>query len=217
MNKKSDYFVALVALYCVALIISNVVSGKLIEVFGQTLTAGIFLFPIVYIIGDILPEVYGLKVTRKIILLGFFLNLIAVGFFMFTLWLPYPIFWGNQKSFEDVLSFTPRLLAASFAAYLVGTNANAWAMVYIKKLTNSKYLWMRTIGSTILGEGLDSIIFITIAFFGIVPNDQLPIMILSQVVFKTVYEALATPITYFVINKFKKFENKNEIINSLGE
>jgi uncharacterized integral membrane protein (TIGR00697 family) len=210
MKKNSDLFVVLSGIYVVALIISNVVSGKLILFGNYVLTAGIFLFPIVYILADIFPEVYGLEKTRKIIWLGFALNLFAVLFFAFALWLPFPDFWKNQEAFVTVLSFTPRLLLASFVAYLIGTNVNAWIMVKLKKLTNEKFLWVRTIGSTVAGESLDSVIFITIAFLGIVPIDQLPIMIISQAVFKILYETFATPLTYVVINFCKKYESKLE-------
>lgn len=207
---KSRYtflFLILAVVFCVSLIISNVIAGKLWQApFGIVLTCGVFLFPIVYIIGDVLPECYGLKTARKVIWLGFAMNLYAVVFFYLTIKAAYPPFFTGQDAFGVVLGFTPRLLIASFIAYLIGTNANAWVLVKVKKLTNSKYLWLRTISSTIVGELLDSIFFMTIAFYGVVPTDQLPMMIVYQASFKTLYEIIATPITYLVVNYVKKHE-----------
>lgn len=208
MKRFSFIFVVLAAFFCLALTVSNITAGKLWSApFGITLTAAILLFPIVYIVGDIIPEVYGLSVARKVIWLGFALNAFAVAFFWITLKLPYPIFWENQDAFQIVLGFTPRLLIASFIAYLIGTNANAWIMVKMKELTRGKWLWTRTISSTIVGETLDSLVFITLAFWGTMPNDVLPQLIFAQAVFKISYETLATPLTYYFVNLVKKRES----------
>lgn len=210
MDKKSYsfLFVVLTAFFVVCLITSNIIAGKLWEApFGIVLTTAILIFPIVYIVGDVIPEVYGLKAARKVIWLGFGFNLLVVGFFYMCLKLPYPVFWENQEAFEIVLGFTPRLLVASFIAYLIGTNANALVMVGMKKATKGKWLWSRTITSTLVGESLDTIVFITIAFYGILPNPALINMILAQAIFKISYEILATPLTYLVVNKVKKYES----------
>lgn len=210
MNDKTKYsilLVVLVAVFTTSLIVSNIVAGKLWAApFGIVLTAGVFLFPIVYIIGDVVPECYGLATARKMIWIGFAMNLYAVIFFWLTLKAAFPPFWTGQDAFVTVLGFTPRLLVASFVGYIVGTNANAWTLVQIKKLTQGKWLWMRTIGSTIVGETLDSILFITIAFWGILPAAALPSMIFYQATFKTLYEIIATPITYLVVAKVKQYE-----------
>lgn len=209
--KYSQRFLILCIMFCTALIVSNIIAGKLWAApFGLTLTAGAILFPIVYIIGDVMPEVYGLAATRRVIWLGFGANLFAVLFFYLCLALPAPIFWQNQAAFETVLGFTPRLLLASVIAYLVGTNINAWIMVKMKALTRDRWLWTRTITSTIFGEGADSTIFMLIAFLGVVPISALPSLIISQAVFKTMYEVLATPITYLVIGWFKSAELQTE-------
>jgi uncharacterized integral membrane protein (TIGR00697 family) len=147
-----------------------------------------------------------LDVAKKIIWLGFAANIFAVAFFMLTLKLPYPVFFQSQEAFQVVLGFTPRLLFASLCAYLVGTNANAWVLVKIKEMTGARWLWMRTIGSTLVGESLDSFIFIAVAFYGVLPIAALPMMALSQAAFKTSYEIIATPLTYAVVNYFKKLE-----------
>jgi len=203
-SRATSWLMALVALFAGSLVVSNIIAGKLWQApFGIVLTCGVFLFPVVYIIGDVIPEVFGLAVARKVIWIGFFVNAIAVGFFLLTLVAAYPSFWANQDAFQIVLGFTPRLLIASFVGYLVGTNANAWVLVKIKNLTSGRWLWMRTIGSTIVGETLDSILFMSIAFWGTVPLAVLPGMILAQATFKTLYETLATPLTYAVVGWVK--------------
>jgi uncharacterized integral membrane protein (TIGR00697 family) len=206
--KRFDILAALVAIYSVALVVANIIAGKLwaTPLPSVVLTAGVIIFPIVYIIGDVVPEVYGLAVARRIIWLGFLANLIAVAAFWLTLRLPWPPFFEGQKAFEVVLGFTPRLLLASFLGYIVGTNANALVLVWMKKLTGPKLLWSRTIGSTIVGEGLDSLVFMSVAFWGIVPLAVLPGMIVVQWLFKTGYEVLVTPLTYVIVNKVKALE-----------
>lgn len=208
MKKYSFTLLALACVFCTCLIVANIIAGKLwaTPIIGITLTCGVFVFPIVYIIGDVVPEVYGYPTARKVIMLGFVANLIAVLFFLLTISAPFPGFWNGQEAFKTVLGFTPRLLLASFCGYLVGTNANAWVLVQLKRITKAKYLWIRTITSTIVGEGLDSIIFMTLAFYGVVPTPLLPGMILAQTAFKTLYEILATPITYLVIGYVKRLE-----------
>lgn len=209
-ERHSTVLLALTALFCVALVVANIIAGKLWGVWGIVLTAGVLEFPLVYIIGDVVPEVYGLQTARKVIWLGFLTNAFAVAFFLLTLALPYPPFWGGQTAFQTVLGFTPRLLLASFCGYLVGTNVNAWVLVAIKKLTGPKQLWVRTIGSTIVGEGLDSLLFMSIAFFGVVPGVALPGMIVAQWLFKSGYEIVATPLTYVVVNWVKRLEGITE-------
>lgn len=214
MNKKVTFsfvFTILIAFYSVALVVSNIIAGKLWQApAGLIFTTGVWLFPVVYIIGDVIPEVYGLKAAQKSIWLGFALNLIAVFFFLLCIKLPAPVFWQNQSAFEIVLGFTPRLLLASFVGYLIGSNANAFVMVWIKKLTNSKFLWIRTISSTVVGESLDTLFFAGIAFWGAMPFPALQSLILSMATFKIVYEIVATPLTYIVVNYVKKLEGVKE-------
>jgi len=207
-SQNNNLLIFLGSLFSVGLIISNLISGKLyLSPIGIVLPAGVFLFPIVYIIGDIIPEVYGLKTSRKIIFMGFALNLFAVLFFMITLKLPYPNFWTSQSEYQTVLGFAPRLLIASFIAFLAGSNMNAHILILLKKYTRGKFLWIRTIGSTIAGEFLDSFLFIFIAFFGTTPNYDLFQIVLAQASFKIIYETLATPFTYLIINYIKRIEN----------
>lgn len=205
-TKYSFLLVTLSALFCTCLIISNIIAGKLWQIGTITFTAGIMLFPIVYIIGDIVPECYGLKTSRRVIFLGFAMNVVAVVFFYLTLVVHAPDFWKNQDAFVAVLGFTPRLLIASFIGYLAGTNTNAWVLVQVKKLTSGKWLWIRTISSTLVGETVDSILFYTIAFYGVIPTAMLPQMVLTQAAFKSLYEAIATPFTYLVVGYVKRYE-----------
>lgn len=206
-NRPSFLLTGLAALFCVSLVVSNIVAGKLYQApFGIVLTSAVWLFPIVYIVGDIVPEVYGLRTAQRIIWLAFGANAFAIVFFMLTLALPAPAFWTGQGAFTTVLGFTPRLLLSSFCAYIVGTHANAWVMVTMKRLTAGRWLWTRTISSTIVAETLDSTIFIGLAFAGVVPLAALPGMILAQAVFKSTYEIIATPLTYVVVAYAKRIE-----------
>lgn len=208
MNTKSSYlYTFLAAVFCTALIVSNIIAGKLWAApFGRVFTTGVWLFPIVYIVGDVIPEVYGLQKARRIIILGFLMNVFAVAFFYLCLKLPAPIFWENQAAFETVLGFTPRLLLASFVGYLVGTNVNAYVMVIMKKLTKGRWLWSRTITSTLFGESIDTVLFASIAFWGTMPTSALGNLIVSMAAFKILYETCATPLTYIVVNWVKKLE-----------
>lgn len=208
LRGDSPLFTLLVVAFTLALVISNVIAGKLWQtpIPGIILTAGEWLFPIVYIIDDVVPEVYGLQKTRRLIWIGFGANLFAVIFYSICIALPYPDFWENQSSFQTVLGFAPRLLLASFVAYLVGTNVNAWIMVKMKALTKGKWLWTRTITSTIFGEGIDSTLFGLIAFYGMLSGPEMFSLIISMAVFKTTYEILVTPLTYIAVDRVRAWE-----------
>lgn len=210
--KFSFPLVILTVVYCTCLIVANIIAGKMwaTPIPGVLLTAGVFSFPLVYIIVDVVPEVYGYAVARKVIALGFVANLLAVMFFFITIAVPYPEFFANQLAFEAVLGFTPRLLLASFCGYLVGTNVNAWILTFIKRLTGTRLLWVRTIVSTLFGETIDSMIFMLVAFWGVLPAAALPGMIAAQAIFKTSYEILFTPLTYVVVNYFKRIEGVDQ-------
>lgn len=216
MKNNSKYFLLLTVLFSTALVVSNIIAGKLYQApFGIVLTAGVWLFPVVYIIGDVIPEVYGFGMARQVIWIGFLANLFAVAFFLLTIALPFPPFWTSQAAFQVVLGFTPRLLVASFCGYLIGTHANAAVLVAIKKMTGPQFLWVRTILSTVVGEGLDSTVFMTLAFYGVVPTGAIPGLVLAQAAFKTLYEVLATPLTYLIVNWFKRREGVDQGIGLL--
>ncbi len=200
-------FVTITAIYVACLVLSNLVAGKMWAVSGSiTLPAAVILFPVTYILGDVFTEVYGFKKASYIIWMGFFLSFFAVAVYMITLALPYPSFWGNQEAYETVLGTTPRVAAASFAGYLGGEFSNSFIMSKLKTVTKGEKLWVRTILSTVVGEGIDSVIFITVSFFGTMDNSILLTMILSQYLFKVIYEVVFTPVTYAAVGYVKKKE-----------
>lgn len=205
-QQHSSYFVIIVAVFVTCLIVANIIAVKLVSIFGLLLPAGTIIFPISYICGDVLTEVYGYRRARQVIWLGFACNLLAVSAIWGAQVLPGAAFWDAQAAYERILGFTPRLLLASFCAYLVGEFANAFVLARMKVLTQGRMLWARTIGSTIVGQGLDSLVFVSVAFLGIIPVAGLAAAILTQWLVKVAYEALATPLTYAVVNFLKREE-----------
>jgi len=202
----SKYFVIIAGLFITSLLTANIIAVKLIDVYGFVLTAGIIIFPVSYIFGDVLTEVYGYNKARLVIWLGFFCNLLMVIAIMVAIKLPAAGFWNNQEAFSVILGFTPRLLLASFMAYLVGEFANSYILAKLKIRTKGKHLWVRTIGSTIVGQGFDSLVFVVVGFVGVIPIGGLYEVILYQWVFKSLYEILITPVTYLVVGYLKRVE-----------
>jgi uncharacterized integral membrane protein (TIGR00697 family) len=212
----SQRFVVVAALFITCLITANIIAVKLITLgvgpvrlggfeFPAPLPAAIIIFPLSYIIGDILTEVYGYRQARRVIWLGFLCNLIAVVAFWLAGLIP-PFQPAVQDAYERILGYTPRILVASFAAYLVGEFANSFVLAKMKIRTKGRFLWARTIGSTIIGQGLDASVFIAIAFGGEEPAALIAGMILTHWLVKTGYEAVATPFTYAVVNYLKRKE-----------
>lgn len=204
--RYSNRFVVIVAVFITCLITANITAVKLVDLFGLILPAAIFIFPLSYITGDVLTEVYGYGRARRIIWLGFFCNFVVVGAIWLGQVLPAASFWDGQAAYERILGYTPRLLFASFLAYLVGEFANAMVLAKMKIATKGRFLWLRTIGSTLVGQGLDSVVFISLAFFGTIPAKALLTAIVTQWLAKSVYEAAATPVTYGVVNFLKRKE-----------
>jgi uncharacterized integral membrane protein (TIGR00697 family) len=200
----SHRFVIIAAIFVTCLITANIIAVKIIGIGSISLPAAIIVFPISYIFGDILTEVYGYRWARRIIWLGFLCNLIFVFFAWVGQILPAAPFWGDQAAYKSILGYAPRILAASFCGYLVGEFANSIILARMKVLTRGRWLWTRTIGSTIVGQGLDTTLFIVIAFVG-TPSFAL-IMILHHWLAKVAIEALATPLTYSAVNYLKKKE-----------
>jgi len=202
----SVWFVFVVAIFITCLITANIAAVKLVEVFRFVLPAGTIIFPVSYIFGDVLTEVYGYRQARRVIWLGFFCNLVVVVAIWIGQVLPPASFWDGQKAYERILGYTPRLLVASFLAYLVGEFANSFVLAKMKIATKGRWLWSRTIGSTLVGEGLDSLVFMTLAFAGMMPMGVLLLAILTQWLVKSAYEAVVTPLTYIVVNFLKRKE-----------
>ncbi|MGB4503390.1 MAG: queuosine precursor transporter [Syntrophaceticus sp.] len=202
----SSLYVVLGCLFVTCLLISNIIAGKLISVLGMVLPAAVILFPVTYIFGDILTEVYGFKRSRLIIWTGFACNLLMAAVFMLVVALPHPDFWQSQNAYQVVLGMTPRVVVASLIAYFLGEFCNSAVLSKMKLLTRGKWLFTRTIGSTIVGEGIDTAVFITIAFAGTVTVPVLFSMMAAQYAFKVLYEIAATPLTYLVVGWVKKKE-----------
>lgn len=205
----SNLFLLVVALFVTTLLVSNVAAVKVIELWGMVLPAAVILFPVSYVIGDVLTEVYGYGKARRVIWLGFLCNLVAVAAFAAAGALPAADFWGGQDAWNQILGATPRILAASFAAYLVGEFVNAYVLARLKLATKGRFLWLRTIGSTVVGQFLDSAVFISLAFAGAMPTDMIVIAVITQWLFKSAYEALATPLTYAVVGYLKRAEGQD--------
>ena len=197
-------FMVVTALFVTCLITANIIAVKLVVIFGHVLPAAIIIFPLSYIIGDILTEVYGYRQARAVIWLGFLCNLVAVAAIWVGGFMTPASFWGGQEAYDSILGYTPRLLMASFAAYLVGEFANSTILAKMKIWTQGRWLWSRTISSTIVGQGLDSAVFITLAFAG--GEVALVRLILTQWTAKVIYEAAATPLTYLVVGWIKRRE-----------
>ncbi len=202
----SPYFVVVVSIFVTCLIVSNIIAAKLIVLYGVLLPAAIILFPISYILGDVMTEVYGYGAARRMIWLGFLCNFIATGAIAAAQALPFPDFWDGQAAFERILGQNPRIVLASLTAYLVGEFVNSYMMARIKVAMKGKHLWVRTLSSSVVGEGIDSLAFIAIAFAGSVPGEILISMIATQWLVKLAYETAATPLTYALVYFLKRRE-----------
>jgi len=202
----SHRFVVVVAVFVTCLITANFIIVKQISIGNLVLPAAIIIFPLSYIIGDILTEVYGYQQARRVIWLGFLCNLIAVVAIWVGKVLPSAPVFEAQSAYERILGSTPRFLLASFVAYLAGEFANSFVLAKMKIRTRGRWLWMRTIGSTLVGQGIDTLIVLTIAFAGVLPFSVLGTMILSHWLVKTAYEVVVTPLTYGVVGYLKRKE-----------
>ena len=201
-----SYYPVISAVFVALLVISNVGAVKLISAGPLILDGGAFLFPLVYIAGDVLSEVYGFKAARKTIYIGFGMAILSA----LTFWLiqisPSASGWENQSAFEAILGFVPRIVLASVCGFLVGQLLNAYVLVKIKARTNEGSLWLRLIGSTVVGEFADTIVFCTIAFYGIITGGDFLNYVIVGYFYKTLLEVLLLPITYRVIAYVKANE-----------
>lgn len=196
----------LVAVFVGLLLISNIGAVKLISFGPVIVDGGAFLFPLVYVVGDVLAEVYGLRPARKAILLGFAMSILAAATFWVVQVSPPADGWGNQEAFEAVLGFVPRIVLASVCGFLVGQLLNAWVLVRIKQRSGEHALWARLIGSTAVGELADTVVFCTIAFYGVITGSQFVAYVVIGYLYKTLLEVVLLPVTYPLIGWVKRHE-----------
>jgi uncharacterized integral membrane protein (TIGR00697 family) len=200
------HYATVLALFCGLLLISNIGATKAIT-FGPINTdGGAFLFPLVYVLGDVLSEVYGLKAAKRAIYIGFFLAALAAFVFWVVSISPPAAEWENQEAFEAILGFLPRIVIASLAAYLVGQLLNAWILVKLKEREKESRLWVRLLGSSFVGQGADTFVFGMIAFYGIFTGWGFINYLIVGFVYKVAVEVIMLPVTYYVIRKLKASE-----------
>src|SRR3989338_5559515 len=192
--------------FAVVLILSNITSTKILSLGWFSFDGGTILFPLVYIFGDILTEVYGYARARRVIWIGFAMNLLMVITFWVVQKLPPALDWGNQAAFESILGVVPRIVLGSLCAYLIGEFLNSYILAKIKIKTHGKFLWLRTIGSTVVGQFFDTTVFLLIAFAGVLPCNLIWIIWVSNYIFKILVEIILLPVTYRVAGWLKKRE-----------
>ncbi len=203
-------------LFAICLLMANILATKIILIGPWAAPAGVLIFPIAYIINDVIVEVWGYKKARLIIWSGFAVNILAVLFFSLAILVPAAPFWKNQEAFSTILGSTPRIILASLMAYLIGSFLNAFVMSRVKVLMKGRDFSVRAILSTLVGETADSMIFISIAFAGLLPVNILMGMVLTQACIKTVYEILVLPFTIIVVNWVKKVEGIDSFDESVS-
>lgn len=203
---RYKYLDALTTAFVVILLVSNLVAQKICRIGPFAISGAILLFPITYIFGDIFTEVYGFAASRRAIWLGFFGTALLYFIAAMVIALPAAPGWHNQQSFTVVFGFIPRILAASLVSFWAGEFANSYTMARMKLFTDGRKLWTRTIGSTIVGQAVDTTLVVTLTFVGVAPVRTLLNMIATSYAFKVAYEVLATPLTYLVINWLKSSE-----------
>lgn len=196
-------------LFCVCLITANLLETKQIAVGPLSLTGGLLVFPISYIVNDCVCEVWGYRKARLLIWLGFTMNFFVVLIGALCDWIPGAPYWHNEAGFHAIFGLAPRIAMASFVAFLAGSFANAYVMSRMKLHDKGRRFSLRAIMSTIAGESLDSLIFFPLAFTGVIPTSELPALMLWQVILKTAYEVIALPITIRVVRAMKEHEGED--------
>ena len=203
-------------LFCVCLIAANILETKQISVLGISLTGGLIVFPISYIINDCVCEVWGFQKARLLIWTGFAMNFFFVAMGALCDWIPGAAYWTNEAGFHAIFGLAPRVAAASFVAFIVGSFANAYVMSKMKIRDKGRNFSLRAILSTIVGESFDSVIFFPLALGGVVPTEELPKLMLWQVLLKTVYEVIALPITIRIVKALKEHEGEDTYDNDVN-
>ncbi|OLC35373.1 MAG: hypothetical protein AUG08_00225 [Acidobacteria bacterium 13_1_20CM_2_55_15] len=204
------YYDLVMALFVTVLLCSNVIgAAKVCTVWGFTFGAGVLFFPISYIFNDVLTEVYGYARARKVVWAGFGAIVFASFMSWVVLTLPPAMGWNDQRAYETVFGQTPRIVFASLGAFFVGEFANSYVLAKMKILTSGRFLWSRTIGSTIVGEGVDSLVFYPLAFLGVWENRLVLTVMVSNYIIKVLWEAIVTPFTYRVVGFLKRAEQED--------
>jgi queuosine precursor transporter len=207
--KHYRYLDLIMALFVAVLLISNVASSKILNLGPFTFDGGTILFPVSYIFGDVLTEVYGYRRSRRVIWTGFACTALMAVTFAVVGALPPAAGWENQAAYDAILGWTPRIVLGSLLGFWAGEFSNSFVLARLKVLTGGRWLWTRTIGSTLVGEGVDTVIFATVAFLGVLPGDLLAALIVSNYVFKVGVEVLATPATYAAVTALKAAEGED--------
>jgi queuosine precursor transporter len=208
-SSRFKYLDALTTAFVVILLVSNLVAQKVCMIGPFPISGAVLLFPITYIFGDVFTEVYGFAASRRAIWLGFFGTALLYAMGAIIIALPAAPDWKNQQAFATVFGVIPRILAASLIAFWAGEFANSYTMARLKLLTNGRKLWTRTIGSTIVGQAVDTTLVILLTFAGTVGAHTLLRIIGTGYLLKVAYEVIATPITYLVINWLKRTEQSD--------
>jgi len=204
--KDYRFFTLITALFVAVLLISNIASSKIMDMGPFTFDGGTILFPISYIFGDILTEVYGYRKSRQVIWIGFASAILMTVVLAIVGYLPPAAGWENQDAYSRILGTTPRIVAGSLIAYFAGEFSNSFILAKMKLLTRGRWLFTRTIGSTIVGEGIDTVLFAAIAFAGTIPGSTLAALLVSNYIFKVAFEIIVTPLTYLVTGYLKRTE-----------
>lgn len=215
-QQVSVLFMLFSILFCVCLIAANILETKQISVLGISLTGGLIVFPISYIINDCVCEVWGFQKARLLIWTGFAMNFFFVAMGALCDWIPGAAYWTNEAGFHAIFGLAPRVAAASFVAFIVGSFANAYVMSKMKIRDKGRNFSLRAILSTIVGESFDSVIFFPLALGGVVPTEELPKLMLWQVLLKTVYEVIALPITIRIVKALKEHEGEDIYDNDVN-
>ena len=209
-RRTYKYYDLVMAAFVTVLLCSNLIgAAKLSSVWGITFGSGILFFPISYIFNDVLTEVYGYARARKVVWAGFGAMIFASFMSYVVVSLPPAAGWNDQPAYQAVFGSTWRIVAASILAFFMGEFANSFVLAKMKLITNGRFLWMRTIGSTIVGEAVDSAIFYPFAFWGIWSSDQVFTVMVNNYLLKCGWEAVITPFTYLVVNFLKRAEQED--------
>lgn len=200
------YFLPLATVFASLLIAANVLAQKLIPVWGYQVTAASIVYPMTYVLSDVLTEVYGYSCARVVIWSALLCNILFALLSEIAIMLPSAPIWHEQEQFAMIMGHTPQIVAASMVSYLVGEFMNAYVLARLKVLTDGKHLWIRTIGSTVVGQASDTIIFTSLAFYGILNFNQMLSLMVTMYALKVLYEVLLTPFVYWLTAFLKRHE-----------